>query len=40
MLWDDLEGWNGGWGVEREGGDVYIHIADSFHYTEETITTS
>ena len=32
VLCDDLEGWDGGWGQE-EGGDICIHIADSFCHT-------
>ena len=32
VLCDDLEGWDGGWGQE-EGGDIGIHIADSFCHT-------
>ena len=41
MLCDDLDGWDGGgsaWEVQ-EGGDICIHIADSFHFTAETNTT-
>ena len=32
MLCDDLEGWDGvGRGEAQQGGDVCLHIADSFH---------
>ena len=40
VLCDALDGWDGGGGREvQEGGDIYIHIADSLHYTAETNTT-
>ena len=34
VLCDDLDRWDGGDGREvQEGGDIYIHIADSLCYT-------
>ena len=40
MLCDDLDGWDeGGRREVQEGGDIRIHIADSFHCTAETNTT-
>ena len=42
MFYDDLDGQNGGGGDGREaqeGGDIYIHIADSLCCTAETNTT-
>ena len=41
MLCDDLDGWDGvGGGREvQEGGDICIHIADSFHCTAESNIT-
>ena len=41
MLCDDLDGWDGGGGGREvhEGGDIFIHIADSLHCTAETNTT-
>ena len=40
VLCDDLDGWDGmGVGREvREGGDISIHVGDSFHCTTETNT--
>ena len=35
MLCDDLEGWDGGRGREaQEGGDICIHLADSYSTAE------
>ena len=40
MLYDDLEGWDREDGREaQEGGDIRIHMADSFCCTAETNTT-
>ena len=40
VLFDDLERWGVGGGVEvQEGEDICIHIADSLHCTEEGNTT-
>ena len=40
VLCGDLDGWNedGWWEVGPEGGDIYIHIADSLHCTTEAHT--
>ena len=40
MLCGDLDGGDGGGGREvQEGGDIYIHIADSLCCATETNTT-
>ena len=40
MLCNDLQGWGGGDSREvQEGGDIYIHIADSLCCTAEINTT-
>ena len=41
MAYDDLDRWDGGvCGREvQEGGDVFIHKADSLHCTEDTHNT-
>ena len=40
MICDDLEGWDMEGGREvQAGGDICIHIADSFCCTAETIIT-
>ena len=37
VLYDDLDGWNRVGGREvQEGGDICIHITDSFHCIVET----
>ena len=36
MLYEDLDGWDGGRQEVQEGGDICIHIADSFHCLAET----
>ena len=41
MLWDDLDEWDGALGGEeiQDGGDKYVHVADSLHCTAEANTT-
>ena len=40
VLFDNLEGWGVGGGVEaQEGEDICVYIADSLHCTEEGNTT-
>ena len=41
MLCDDVEGWDGvgRWEEAQEGGDIRIHVADSWCCTEKTSTT-
>lgn len=40
VLFDNLERWGVGGGVEaQEGEDICVYIADSFHCTEEGNTT-
>ena len=39
MLWDGLEGWDGGGRGDPEGGDVCIRTADSLYYAGENNTT-
>ena len=36
---DDLEGWDGGWEEVQKGGDIYVIMTDSRHYTAKTNTT-
>ena len=38
VLFDDLEGWNGGGGAQ-ERGDIFIHMADAQCCTAETNIT-
>ena len=40
MLWDDLQGWDGGVGRRevQEGRDTCIHMADSLLCTADTST--
>ena len=40
MLWDDLDGWDGGgWKEVQEEEDICIHITDSLCCTAKTNTT-
>ena len=39
MSCDDLEGWDGDGREAQQGGDTWIHMADSHYCTAETNTT-